>query len=64
MQLSHSTELQPYISSIKRKNTGKNNLGVIGSFIYALIVEKGSSNGPSTKVGFSFPSYSNLLNIS
>jgi hypothetical protein len=32
--------------------------------MYALILEKGSSNGPSVKVGLSFPSYSNLLNIS
>jgi hypothetical protein len=32
--------------------------------MYALILEKGSSNGPSANVGLSFPSYSNLLNIS
>lgn len=42
----------------------RTNLGVIGSFMYALILEKGSSNGPSVNVGFSFPSYSNLLNMS
>jgi len=32
--------------------------------MYALILEKGSSNGPSVNVGLRFPSYSNLLNIS
>lgn len=42
----------------------KKNLGVIGSFMYALMLDTGSSKGPSTKVGFSFPSYSNLLNMS
>ena len=40
------------------------NLGVMGSFIYALMLDTGSWNAPSAKVGFSFPSYSNLLNMS
>jgi len=39
-------------------------LGVIGSFIYAFMLDTGSSNGPSTKVSFNLPSYSNLLNMS
>jgi hypothetical protein len=41
----------------------KHRLGMIGSFMFALIFQKGSSNGPSVKVGLSFPSYLNLLNI-
>lgn len=36
----------------------------MGSAIYARMLDTGSSKGPSTNVGFSFPSYSNLLNIS
>lgn len=39
-------------------------LGVIGSLMYARMLENGSWNDPSSKVGLSFPSYSNLLYMS
>lgn len=51
------------VLSCKEQET-KLNLGVRGSSMYARMLERGSSNSPSLKVGLSLPSYSNLLNIS
>lgn len=62
--------MQQKIKHISENWSGKKvkrirlNLGVIGSFMYARMLETGSSNGPSTKVPFNLPSYSNLLNMS